>query len=283
MSDALRITSLQNAQVKRLVRLRDRRARDAEGMIIIEEPRVIRRALNRGYPFAAVYFCAEQLFAGEPDDLDLLAELRRGAEGGRWELVELAPNVMCKVSYRDQPAGMLVLAPQRRTTLETLELPDEPLLVVLEGLKKPGNLGGILRTADAAGADAVILCGGGTDIFNPNVLRASTGAFFSVPAVEAETGAVRGFLAERGIRVVAADPEAESPYTEIDLRGPLALVMGTEDVGLGPQWLEPDCETVRIPMLGEADSLNVGIAAAVVLFEAVRQRGAAATAPGPTS
>ena len=274
MSDIPRITSMQNPQVKHLVKLRDRRVRDSEGLTIIEEPRVIRRARHKSYPFHTVYFCPEQLFSGEAADLELLAELRRDAEAGKWDLVELAPHVMSKVSYRDQPAGMLVMAPQSRSTLADLKLPAAPLLVILDGLQKPGNLGGILRTADAAAADAVIICGLGTDIFNPNVLRASTGAFFSVPTVETEAAEVRRFLQERGIRIVATTPDATEVYSETDLSGPTALVMGAEDRGLDAAWLDRDFALVKIPMQGEADSLNVGVAAAVVLFEAVRQRGA---------
>lgn len=261
----LRITSLKNDQVKNLVRLRNRRHRDLSGLIIIEEPLVLRQALNCGYHLDAVYFCPELV---APKDLPLLEEILAKTS----ESFELTQSVMDKVSYREKSEGILVLAPQVIRNLEDLQLETNPLLMVLEAVEKPGNLGAALRVADGAGADGIILCGGGTDLFNPNVLRASRGAFFSVPAVTAELSEVVAFLKERDIKLVAASPDASDNWDEIDLAQPCAIVLGTEHEGLSPQMLEQCDLKTKIPMLGVADSLNVTTSAAVLLYEAVRQR-----------
>ena len=151
---------------------------------------------------------------------------------------------------------------------------DKPLLrdLVVEAIEKPGNLGTILRSADAAGCDAVIVCDPVTDIFNPNVVRASTGVLFSVPLVVEESTRVQAWLREKKIRTVATTPAAEKIYSDADLRGPLAVVMGSEQYGLSQFWLENCDLPVRIPMAGQADSLNVAMATIITLFEAVRQR-----------
>jgi TrmH family RNA methyltransferase len=269
MPEPERITSLQNPRVKQLLRLRDRRDRDELGLTIIEEPRVVRRAHAAGYRFREVWFCPELLAGHDPELLPLL----RGVTPAPPEFVEVSPSVMAKVAYKDKPEGILVVAPQVRRTLAGLPLSANPLLIVLEGVEKPGNLGAILRIADGAGADGVIVCDPGTDVFNPNVLRASTGAFFTVPVVEEDAAVVRRWLRERTIRSVATSPAAATAYTAADLGGPLAILLGAEDTGLSPDWLEAADLRVRIPMRGEVDSLNVGIAAALVAYEAVRQRG----------
>lgn len=265
----LHVTSLQNERVKALVRLRDRRERDEQGVTVVEEPLVVARALAAGVPLVAVYYCPEYL---DPEAEELLAELRAAAP----ECVRLAPPVMDKIAYRDRSEGLLLVARQVRTALADLDLSGSgsvaPLLVVLEGVEKPGNLGAVLRVADAAGADAVIVCGGGTDPFNPNVLRASRGACFHVPVVCADGDELTGFLADRGIATVATSPAADHAWDQLDLRGPVAVVLGTEHEGLSGRWLAAADHTAGIPMLGVGDSLNVSTTAAVLLFEAVRQR-----------
>ncbi len=166
------------------------------------------------------------------------------------------------------------MAPQWKRTLGELALPAEPFLLVVEAIEKPGNLGTILRSADAAGCDAVIVCDPVTDIFNPNVVRASTGVLFSVPLVVEESTRVHAWLKEKGVHTAATTPAAEKIYSDVNLRGPLAVVMGSEQYGLSKFWLE-NCDTpVRIPMAGQADSLNVAMATIITLFEAVRQRSA---------
>jgi TrmH family RNA methyltransferase len=161
-------------------------------------------------------------------------------------------------------------------TLETLvaSLPPDPLVVVVEAVEKPGNLGAILRTADGAGADAVIAADARTDLFNPNAIRASLGTIFALPVAAGPSSEVLEQLAARGVRLVAARVDTEGTYMDADFRGPLALVLGSEAEGLGSAWDDPRVEPVRIPMRGAADSLNVSVAAAVLLYEAVRQRGA---------
>ncbi len=262
-----RITSLQNPRVKHLLKLRDRRTRDAEGLFLIEGYREVRRALESGLRPTEVYYGPEW-FLGENEPAVLAAAERAGAQ-----LIELSKPAFAKVSYRDRPDGLLAVAPQSRRTLADLTLPAQPLLIVAEAIEKPGNLGTILRSADAAGVDAVIVCNQVTDIFNPNVVRSSTGVLFSMPVVVAEGAAVRTWLRERGIRAAATTPAAPALHTESDLRGPLAIIMGSEQYGLSEFWLKESDLLVRIPMAGRADSLNVAMAATITLFEAVRQRG----------
>jgi len=197
--------------------------------------------------------------------------------------------VFAKVSYRDRPDGLLAVAPQWKRTLTDLATmvgrglsptgddgrkahPTDPFLLVVEAIEKPGNLGTLLRSADAAGVDAVLVCDPVTDLFNPNVVRSSTGVLFSVPVVVADSAEVRAWLRDQGIRAVATTPAAPALYTESDLRGPLAIIMGSEQYGLSEFWLKESDLLVRIPMAGQADSLNVAMAAIIALFEAVRQR-----------
>jgi TrmH family RNA methyltransferase len=261
-----RISSLQNPRVKQLVKLRDRRPRDEAGVFLVEGYREIRRALEKAVPLAELYYSPEW-FLGENEPA-LIAQAR--AAGA--QVFELAKDTFAKVAYRERPDGLLAVAPQWRRTLAELTLPATPFLLVVEAIEKPGNLGTILRSADAAGCDAVIVCDPVTDIFNPNVVRASTGVLFSVPLVVAESAQVHAWLQAKGIRTIATTPAAATLYTAADLRGPLAVVMGSEQYGLSEFWLKNADLPVRIPMAGQADSLNVAMATIITLFEAVRQR-----------
>jgi len=279
------ITSLQNPRVKGLVKLRDRRARDESGRFLIEGYREVMRALKAGVT-PSVLYCSPEWFLGGNEPALLAAAAKTGAE-----VVELSKPVFAKVSYRDRPDGLLAVAPQWKRTLADLDAvvgrglsptsrggrkarpTADPFLLVVEAIEKPGNLGTILRSADAAGVDAVLVCDPVTDLFNPNVVRSSTGVLFSMPVVVAEGAEVRAWLREQGIRAVATTPAAETLYSAADLRGPLALIMGSEQYGLSEFWLKESELLVRIPMAGEADSLNVAMAAMIALFEAVRQRG----------
>jgi TrmH family RNA methyltransferase len=277
---AEKLTSPQNPQIKALVRLRHRRTRDQLGLTVIEEPMVLRRAWESGYPLEAVYFSPDQMTEAARE---LLEDLRAAVQAGQIELkmVELSSSLLRKAAYRDQPEGILAVAPQRRRTLEDLNLRDNALIMVLENVEKPGNVGAVLRIADGVGADAVLVTGEGTDLFNPNVLRASRGAFFSVPAVQCHVGELRDFLHERGVRVLATTPGATDNYTDVDLCGPVAVVLGCEHDGLSEAWLKDEGSVaVRIPMRGRGDSLNVSTAAAVILYEAMRQRSASTDAAG---
>jgi TrmH family RNA methyltransferase len=266
-----KISSLQNPRIKQLVKLRDRRPRDEAGIFLVEGYREIRRALEQRVPLQELYF-APEWFLGE-NEPDLIAQ----AETSGARVFELTRDAFAKIAYRERPDGLLAVAPQWKRQLEALILPADPFILVVEAIEKPGNLGTILRSADAAGCHAVIVCDPVTDIFNPNVVRASTGVLFSVPLFVEESARVLEWLQHRGIRTVATTPAAEKIYSEVDLRGPLAVVMGSEQYGLSKFWLEHASVPVRIPMAGQADSLNVAMAAIITLFEAVRQRSARAS------
>ncbi|MBP6507502.1 MAG: RNA methyltransferase [Opitutaceae bacterium] len=260
------ITSLQNPRVKQLVKLRDRRPRDEAGVFLVEGYREIRRALEKQVALQELYY-APDWFLGENEPA-LIAQ----AEAAGAKLFELSKETFAKVAYRERPDGLLAVAPQWKRELDSLALPAAPFLLVVEAIEKPGNLGTILRSADAAGCDAVIVCDPVTDIFNPNVVRASTGVLFAVPLVVAESPQVHAWLKAKGIRTAATTPHTTNLYTQTDLRGPLAVVMGSEQYGLSEFWMKGADVLVRIPMAGQADSLNVAMATIITLFEAVRQR-----------
>jgi TrmH family RNA methyltransferase len=261
-----KITSLQNPRVKQLVKLRDRRDRDDAGLFLVEGYREVRRALEKNIRLIELYFSPEW-FLGENEPALIEQARQAGAQ-----LLELSKDAFAKCAYRDRPDGLLAVAPQWKNALSDLKLSPKPFLLVVESIEKPGNLGTILRSADAAGVDGVIVCDAVTDVFNPNVVRSSTGVLFSVPIVVAESAMVHAWLVEKGIRIVATTPDTPNIYTKVDLGGPLAIVMGSEQYGLSKFWLKESNLLVRIPMAGQADSLNVAMATIITLFEAVRQR-----------
>lgn len=263
---SVEITSAVNPRIKDLVRLRDGSHRRRMGLILIEGYRELSRALNAGIRPDAVYFCPE-FFLGENEPGLLLQAQRSGAA-----LFRVSETPFRKISYRDRPDGLIATAPGLKRGLSDLSPGESPFLVVAERIEKPGNLGTILRSADAVGVDGVIVCDPTTDINNPNVVRASTGTLFTVPLAEAATQETFAWLAEHGIALVAATPHAGLSYTEADFRGPLALAVGSEQYGLSESWLERADIRVRIPMKGVADSLNVATATTVLLFEVARQR-----------
>jgi rRNA methylases len=282
MSLVEQISSLQNPRVKQLVKLRDRRPRDEAGVFLVEGYRQIRRALDKGIRFTELYICPDWYPGGQGNEPALIAD----AQAAGAKVFRLSKDAFAKVAYRERPDGLLAVAPQWRKTLADLDalLAEKaaaasagsaraPFLLVVEAIEKPGNLGTILRSADAAGTDALIVCDPVTDLFNPNVVRASTGVLFSVPVVIAGSEEVREWLRAKGIRAVATTPAATQLHTDTDLRGPLAIVMGSEQYGLSDYWLREADARVRIPMAGQADSLNVAMATIITLFEAVRQRG----------
>lgn len=266
---AIPISSLQNERVKQVVKLRDRGTRDETGLMLIEGYRETKRALDNDARPAAFFFC-RPLFLGTNED----ALLARAAEAGA-DLFDCTEPVFRKISYRDRPDGLLAVAPAVRRTLDDLHLPPDPLLLVMEQVEKPGNLGTMLRSADAAGVHAVIVCDRCTDVFNPNAVRASIGTIFTVPVVEAASGEAIDWLRARGIRILAATPSADRLHTECDLVRGVAIAVGSEQYGLTGRWMEGADERVRIPMLGQCDSLNVAAAATILVYEAVRQRLAA--------
>jgi TrmH family RNA methyltransferase len=288
-----KITSLQNPRLKQLVKLRDRRPRDEAGLFLIEGYREVKRALAAGVKPVELY-CGADWFLGVNEPALIEEAQRSGAP-----VFDLSKEAFAKISYRDRPDGLLAVARQWKRTLPDLDqvvaglgeadwpgaadpAPGpaaqspvrrrDPFLLVIEAIEKPGNLGTILRSADAAGIGAVIVCDPVTDLFNPNVVRSSTGVLFSMPVVVAGSPEVRAWLGARRIRTVATAPGAQALYTDSDLRGPLALIMGSEQYGLSEFWLKESDLVVRIPMAGQADSLNVAMATVITLFEAVRQR-----------
>lgn len=264
--DGVDITSTANPRVKNLAKLRRRRYRDEAGVTLVEGFEELALALRAGVVPVTVYCCPELLYG---DEWDAVRELPAFLEA---EFVRVSRLVFDKISYRESPDGWLAVLASVGTELEDLRLGPDPLLLVCAGVEKPGNLGAMLRTADAAGVAAVIAADPGTDWSNPNVVRASKGAVYTVPVAAAGEQRVLDWLAERGIPVLATTPDADSYYTDLDLRGPLAVVVGAEDVGLSRAWLGEAHQCALIPMGGRVDSLNVSAAAAVLLYEAVRQR-----------
>jgi TrmH family RNA methyltransferase len=273
------LSSPQNPRVKQVVRLRDRRDRDREQLFLIEGYRELKRALDNGFPVHDLFVCAE-LFQGRNEP----ALIERYAAAGT-AVHRTTEAVFRKMAYRDRPEGLLGVAPQRHRPLAHLPAAAAPLLLVAVAIEKPGNLGTILRSADATGVDGLVLCDACTDLYNPNVVRASTGTLFSVPLAEGGTPETLAWLRARGVRTLAATPHADAVYTEVDMRGPLAIIVGCEMLGLSDAWLAAADLRVRIPMLGQADSLNVATATTILLYEAVRQRGwrEPAHAPAPAA
>ena len=265
-----RLSSPQNPRIKQLLRLQQKSAeRRAQGLTLVEGLRELTVAVEAGVPVATLYTCPElsgaagaaavhQLFAAQP-------------HAPEW--FEVTRPVFEKVAYREGSDGLLAVLRTPARTLASLALPPHPLLLVLEAVEKPGNLGAILRTADAAPVDAVLIGDPRTDLYNPNAIRASIGCVFSVPVVAAPMPEIMAFLREKGIRSYAAalTPRAHS-YLECDFRPATALVLGTEADGLTPATLAAADDTIIIPMMGRIDSLNVSVAGAVLAFEAVRQR-----------
>lgn len=263
------ITSLTNPRVKAAVRLRDRREREATGLTIVDGAREILRALDAGVRIETA-FLAEDLLR-TPDAHAVAERLRH-----RPTTIAVSPAVLAKVAYGERSDGIVAVVETPRPELADLALGDDPLIVVVEAIEKPGNLGAVLRTADGAGADAVIAADPRTDPFNPNAIRASLGTIFTMPVVAASAADTLAWLIHRGIRPVAAIVDATTEYAALDLRGPLAIILGSEAEGLSATWRDPRVTPTAIPMHGIADSLNVSIAAAVVLYEAVRQRNVSA-------
>ena len=189
------------------------------------------------------------------------------------EIITVNRAVFEKISYRQNPDGWLAVFPIPRVSLDDLKLSQSPLIVVAESIEKPGNLGAILRTADAAKVDALLVCDPRVDVYSPNVVRASRGTIFTVPVIETNSAQAAVYLQRNGLRILAATPAAKDEYTRQDLRGPLAVVVGTEDEGLSEFWLSQADMSVNIPMMGKVNSLNVSVSTALIIYEAVRQRG----------
>jgi len=266
--DAGTITSTKNPRVKAAIALRDRRTRDETGLTLVDGVRELARALAGGARAVEVFVVEHALDGAGADAVDL-------ARSGGAAIVPVTGGVLDRLGYGERSEGIVATVRIPDVSLDRLAgvLPPDPLVVVLEGVEKPGNLGAVLRSADAAGADAVVVADPRTDLFNPNAIRASLGTVFAVPVAAGSSEAVRAWLESAGIPMFAARVGAAVAYTEADLRGPAALVLGSEADGLTDAWAGPGVTDVSLPMLGVADSLNVSVSAAVLLYEARRQRG----------
>jgi TrmH family RNA methyltransferase len=261
------LTSSANPRIRAAAALRERRQRDLTGLTLIDGARELRRAIDAGVHVVEAFIC-EPLLAGP----DARAALDRMLEHGT-PIRPTSETVFAKLAFGERAEGLVAVATIPATGMDGLDLPAEALVAVLEGVEKPGNLGAVLRSADGAGVDAVIAASPRTDLFNPNAIRASAGTVFTVPLAAGGTPEVLDWLRGQGFRIVATRVDARRPYTAADLTGRLALVFGAEDEGLGPAWTGDDVEGVRLPMHGVADSLNVSVSAAILFYEARRQRG----------
>ncbi|MBL8078917.1 MAG: RNA methyltransferase [Anaerolineales bacterium] len=253
------ITSLQNPKIKYIVKLReDKRQRLRDGFMLVEGCDELTLALSSGL---------------KPESLLTAPELAsRSIDISNVEITTVTRAVFEKISYRDNPDGWLGIFPIPKRSLEEIKLSASPLVIVTESVEKPGNLGAILRTADAAHVDALLVCDPRVDLWNPNVIRASRGAVFSVRTVEVESSNALAWLRSNKMRVLAATPSAEEMYTDVNMKEPVAIAVGTEDTGLTDFWMQNADVKVKIPMLGKVNSLNVSIATALITYEAVRQR-----------
>lgn len=264
------ITSLQNRRVKNAARLRHRRHREKQGRILIDGARELGRALESGVRVMEVFVCRP--LCGGDDANRVLATLPDcGAE-----ILHVTPAVFEKLAFGDRADGVLGVAATPSQAVSNLELPENPLVAVLEGVQKPGNVGAVVRSADAAGLSAVIVADSGTDLYNPNAIRASLGTIFTLPVASATTAETLLWLHGHNLAIYAARVEASLLYIEVDYRGPTAIVLGSEATGLSDAWSADEVTPVRLPMLGTADSLNVSAAAAVLFYEAMRQRSSGA-------
>ncbi|MCQ2170142.1 MAG: RNA methyltransferase [Bacteroidales bacterium] len=260
------ITSVQNPKVKQLLALQQKSSlRRESGLFVVEGVRELEHCVNAGYEVDTIFCCKEILPSGRDAS---------GLCGGKVRTVFLSRQVYEKVAYREGTEGVIAEVRSRSISLEDLRLPENPLIVVLESVEKPGNLGAVLRSADAAGAHAVLVCDALTDIYNPNLIRASLGAVFSVPVVCCSSAKAIDFLKERGVKILTAQLQDSELYYDIPMKEGTALVMGTESTGLTQIWRQAADAHIRIPMLGKLDSLNVSVSTAILLFEAVRQRNA---------
>jgi TrmH family RNA methyltransferase len=272
------ITSAQNPKIKNLLLLQEKsKARKEQGLFVVEGRRELEHCLEAGFKVRTVFVCpdiigptefVENYFSGR----DPKNQFPTNSSAVDVVVIEIPEQLYRKVAYRESTEGIIAEVEYKGLKLSDLKLPENPLVMVLESVEKPGNLGAVLRSADAAGVDAVIFCDPLTDLYNPNLIRASIGAVFTVPTVAASSEETIAFLQERGIQILTAQLQDSSLYYDIDMRRGTALVMGTEATGLTDLWRKAASAHIRIPMLGRLDSLNVSVSAAILLFEAVRQR-----------
>ena len=262
------ISSIHNKKIKDLISLMEKsKFRRETNLFIVEGRREILKAVKSGFSVEQLYYVPEMFLQGDEVSLQELSESvpDRG-------IFLVTKEIYSKLAYRDSTEGVIAVIRQKKTEFRDLELGNHPLLIVLENVEKPGNIGAVLRTADACGATAVILCGCPTDLYNPNVIRSSLGTLFSVPVVQADSDETIAFLEKNHVQILTAQLQDSQPYYATDMKKGTAIVMGSEDKGLTEIWRQHSDRKIRIPMLGMADSLNVSVSTAVLCYEAVRQR-----------
>lgn len=254
------ISSAQNPKIKLLLELQQKSAeRRKHGLFVVEGRREVERCINNGYQVDTLFWCPE-IFGDEEPVVD----------GAR--IFQVSADIYNKVAYRGGTEGVIAEVVAQQHTLDGLQLQKRPLVVVLESVEKPGNVGAILRSADASNVDAVIVCDPQCDLYNPNIIRASVGAFFNVPTVACTSEECIQWLKSHDIQILTAQLQDSHYYYETDMSRATAIVMGTESTGLTDKWRQAANAHIKIPMLGIGDSLNVSVSAAILMFEAVRQR-----------
>jgi TrmH family RNA methyltransferase len=279
MSVPEKITSGQNPKIKTLLELQEKsKLRREMGLFVVEGRRELAHCLDAGFVPDTIFICPE-IYDPDREGVPPEGRATRGTEaGGLYPLPEdtkifhVSRNVYEKIAYRGGTEGIIAEIKYKERKLEDIKLRENPLVIVLESVEKPGNLGAVLRSADAAGADAVIICDPLTDLYNPNLIRASIGAIFSRQVVAATSEETISWLKAHGICILTAQLQDSSLYYDTPMTGPTAIVMGTESTGLTDIWRKAADRHIRIPMLGQLDSLNVSVSAAILLYEAVRQR-----------
>ena len=263
------LTSAANPRLRAAAALRDRRDRVRTGHLLVDGVREVERALDAGVTLIEVFIASES--SVDPG----IASLTARATGLGVPVLPIAPKLLSLLAYGERASGIVAVAIAPDTSLDRLQLPPAALVGVLEDVEKPGNLGAVCRSADGAGLDALVAAGGtgsGADPWNPNAVRGSLGTVFTLPIGVARTPDVIRWLRERGLRILAARVDGSVPYTDVDLTGPVAIVLGSEADGLTVAWSGDDVTAIRLPMRGRADSLNVAAAAAILFYEARRQR-----------
>ena len=265
------ITSAQNPKIKTLLELQEKsKARRREGLFVVEGARELIHCLSVGYKAHTLFVCLDIL--SEKDMQEIEAAI--SGNGDRCNVFSIPKHIYEKVAYRGSTEGVIAELKCKTHTLEDLNVKENPIVVVLEAVEKPGNLGAILRSADAAGVDAVIVCDPLTDMYNPNLIRSSIGGIFTVPTAAASSEDTIKWLKDRNIKIYTAQLQDSSWYYDTDMTKGSAIVMGTEATGLTDIWRKAADAHIKIPMLGRLDSLNVSVSAAILMYEAVRQRNA---------
>lgn len=268
------ITSAQNSKIKLLLELQEKsKTRKKEGLFVVEGRRELLHCIEAGYAPFAVFFCPEIISEKDRTEIENAIEKQNAATLGKLPLaIEVPQQLYDKVAYRGGTEGVVAEMHCKDLNLDSLKLKENPLIVVLESVEKPGNLGAVLRSADASGVDAVIVCDPLTDMYNPNLIRSSIGAIFTVPVATAKSDEAIAWLKAKGAKIYTAQLQNSEWYYDTDMKGATAIVMGTEATGLTNAWRNAADAHIKIPMLGRLDSLNVSVSAAILMYEAVRQR-----------